>query len=255
MYDQKIKKIEKSKHKRKKENLTNLEILLIKPKFRIYSYLEMYGKLSSQELEKLLGKSKSTVNIHLQDLQERGIISEPTTRDKKGNFIYHLAEDYEERIRELENSIDFTKELSEKQLVKIINIERIMSEINQNNLQILVDFAKKMKNDSESGLSQDTVLELREMMQFLRNKKGELVYDDQGNLQSQFEILNSFQYLTRDEYMIFRQEWRGFLEHVKEKTINLREKNVISDQDKGKTMYLATFGIPIKRMLKLLDIS
>ena len=255
MYEKKIKKIKSSKHKRKKEDLTNLEILLIKPKFRIYSYLEMYGKLSSQALEKLLGKSKSTVNIHLQDLQERGIIAEPTTRDKKGNFIYQLTDDYEEKIRDFEASIDITQELSERDLIDIINIEAKGAQINQNNLQILVDFAKKIKNDSESGLSENQISELREMVQVLRDKSGKLVYDDQGNLQSQYEILNSFQYLTRDEYMIFRQEWRGFLEHVKKKTANLREQKLISDQDMGKTMYIATFGIPIKRMLKLLDIS
>jgi DNA-binding transcriptional ArsR family regulator len=255
MYDEKVKIIKSSKHKRKKKDLTNLEILLIKPKFRIYSYLEMYGKLSSQKLEKLIGKSKSTVNIHLQDLQERGIIAEPTTRDIKGNFIYQLSDDYEEKIRDFEDSIDITQELSERDLIDIINIEGKGAQINQNNLQILVDFAKKIKNDSESGLSENQISELREMVQVLRDKSGKLVYDDQGNLQSQYEILNSFQYLTRDEYMIFRQEWRGFLEHVKKKTANLKEQNLISDQDKGKTMYIATFGIPIKRMLKLLDIS
>ena len=130
-----------------------------------------------------------------------------------------------------------------------------MAQINQNNLQILVDFAKKIKNDSESGLSEESISELREMMQLRRDKKGELVYDDQGDPQSQYEILNSFQYLTRDEYMIFRQEWKGFLEQVKKKTEDLREQNLNSDQDKGKIMYIATFGIPIKRMLKLLDIS
>jgi len=215
MYEKKIIKIKSSKHKRKKEDLSNLEILLIKPKFRIYSYLEMYGKLSSQELETLLGKSKSTVNIHLQDLQERGIIAEPTTRDKKGNFIYKLADDYEDKIREFEMNIDFTQELSEKQLVDIINIEGKMAQINQNNLQILVDFANKVKNKSSSGLSEEILSELKEMIQMIRDKEGKLVYDDQGNLQSRYEILNSFEYLTRDEYMIFRQEWRGFLEQEK----------------------------------------
>lgn len=255
MDEKKVKKLRSSKHKRKKEDLTNLEILLIKPKFRIYSYLEMYGKLSSQELETLLGKSKSTVNIHLQDLQTRGIIAEPTTRDKKGNFIYQLAENYEEKIRDFESNFDFTQELSEKQLADIIDIEGKMAQINQNNLQILVDFANKIKIESKSGLSEKKISELREMMQILRDKEGKLVYDDQGNLLSQYEILNSFDYLTREEYMIFRQEWRGFLEHVKNKTAKLREQNLISDQDMGKTMYIATFGIPMKRMLKFLDIS
>ncbi len=152
-------------------------------------------------------------------------------------------------------NIDITKELSEKQLVDIINIEGKMAQINQNNLQILVDFSNKIKNESISGLSEKKVSELREMVQILRDKEGRLVYDELGNLQSQYEILNSFEYLTRDEYMIFRQEWRGFLEQVKGKTAKLREQNLVSDQYIDKTFYIATFGIPMKRMLKLLDIS
>jgi len=236
-----------------REQSTNLEIFVSKPKFHIYSLLEMYGELSSQELEELIHKSKSSVNVHLQELVKRGIIAEPTTRDKKGNYIYHLSNDYEEKILDFGESFDFTEELTARQLTKIIEIEANGANIHKHNLQILFDFSKEITKESKFGLSEETVTLLQNMTNTLRDEKGNLIYDRYGVPKSHYEILNSYNYLSPLEYSIFRERWNEFLQGVKQSAQKVKESSHNDKSDKGKTMFIAVFGLPLKKMLGYIE--
>ncbi|MBY8982733.1 MAG: helix-turn-helix transcriptional regulator, partial [Candidatus Lokiarchaeota archaeon] len=62
----------------KKNNKINrlelADLLKGKTKFQLYTYLEMYGKLSLTKIAKKLNKSKSTVYEHLKVLHEIGLV-------------------------------------------------------------------------------------------------------------------------------------------------------------------------------------
>lgn len=241
------------KFKRSNDEKTPLELLLSKTKFHIYSYLEIYQQLTSADFERLLSKSKSTIHTHLQDLIEIGIIAVPEIRDIKGNMIYRLAENYNEKIGDFDSEIDFSSpNTSEKDLLKIIQIESAFARINQANSQTLIDFATKINTNAKNGLNSTTLTMLREMTKLKRDVQGNLLKDVEGNNVSQFELLSSFNYMSRDQYSIFRQEWIHFCKNVEEKFENLRESGNLSEDCDDKVMLVTTTGIPMKRLLEFL---
>ncbi|WP_371802348.1 hypothetical protein [Candidatus Lokiarchaeum ossiferum] len=242
------------KFKKSKDEKTPLELLLSKTKFHIYSYLEMYQQLTSADFERLLSKSKSTIHTHLQDLIEIGIIAVPEMRDIKGNMIYRLAEGYNEKIGDFDSDVDFSSpNTSEKDLLKIIQIESAFAKINQANSQYLVDFGKKINEIAKTGLDSSNLAMLRDMTKLKRDKKGNLIKDDKGNSISQFDLLSSFNYMSRAEYLIFREEWSHFLNRVRKKYEELRESGDELSQNDEKVMLVTTTGMPIKRLLEFLN--
>ena len=212
----------------------------------------MFPELTSADFERFFKTGKSTIHKHLQDLIEIGIITEPELRDLKGNIICH--KDYHQKITNFDKDIDYEKsQLNEQELLKIIQIESSFAKINQASNQILIDFANKVTKMAKNGLNPEILKILREMTQHKQSSKGKKLKDQNGNLISQYELLSSFNYMTKPQYMIFRGEWFYFLMSIKKKFEDLSstEDNIKGDNEK--IMLVTTTGIPMKRMLEFLN--
>lgn len=251
------------KSKKTNKEKSSIELLLSKTKFQIYSYLEIYKELTSNTLEKVLKKSKSTIHSHIQDLIDIGIISPPNRRDSLGNIIYCLSPNCYEQLNNMDAEIDLSKpELSEKEMLKLLQIESAFAEIDQANNQILIDFCRKIENQAKKGLKKSTIDMLKEITKhkpFTKEEEKILMSKIQSgeydtiNMKSDYELLSSHNYLTKSEYQLFRGEWVKFILSIKKKTKEHLEKGIIKEETGEKKFLVSTTGIPIKRMLEFLN--
>ncbi|MCF2139152.1 MAG: helix-turn-helix domain-containing protein [Candidatus Lokiarchaeota archaeon] len=107
------------KSKNKSEGVISFkDVMQSKPKFLIFSLLSMFPELSLKQLKEFTSKSKSTISIHLSDMERMGLVRVAREEKARGSIptkYFRLVEDYEEKIarRKCENHEDRIAEFKE----------------------------------------------------------------------------------------------------------------------------------------------
>ena len=116
-----------------------------KRKFQIYTYLEIYGKLSLTEISEKLNKSKSTIYEHLKFLNKIGLVninkrpvptSPPTKGQKVKENIYSINQDFELSFENLIPGLNLKKAIKDDQMKKLAELMLYITKMQMSNLNI-----------------------------------------------------------------------------------------------------------------------
>jgi len=134
------------------------DVLRSKPKFLIFSLLSMYPELSLKELKEFTGKSKSTLSIHLSEMERMGLVVLAREKKARGSIptkFFRLVENYEEKLakRKCKNS-----EVTDTELKEFIQIHQSFAQVQSQFLakwmKYLTALEKRLENDSDQEIRQ-----------------------------------------------------------------------------------------------------
>ena len=232
--------------KKKNNKINRLELadlLKGKTKFQLYTYLEMYGKLSLTKIAKKLNKSKSTVYEHLKVLHEIGLVkiekrpvptSPPTKKPKVKENIYSINPEFE-LIENLIPGLD-PKKITNEQIKMVIDIQLFMTKIYINNFKVQKQVFEKLLNI----LNEDT--------EKIRDKIVSSNIDDfmDNNQLSGFPMISSYMHISVPQFQFLLEKGKEIFmieENDEFKALSQKEKPVI----------LMVSSMPIKNYIEFLN--
>ncbi len=133
-----------------------------KPKFLIFSLLSMYPKITLKDLSKITGKSKSTISVHLSDMENMGLVEVAGEKKARGSIptkFFRLVSNYEEKMAEKcckkeQDNISAAKQALQMQR----SFAQTQVQMLQNWLKYLEQLDKDLDDEVAEGTS-DTVLQ------------------------------------------------------------------------------------------------
>ena len=138
----------------KKEHVSDFFDLLTKTKFQIFTFLNMYGKLSLTEIAQKLNKSKSTIHGHIKKMKEAKAIKEekrPIFSDPKSNKpkvfenVYSINPEFGTEFDDLIPGLNPEK-LNSEQAKVIIDTMLFLTKMRIANLKVQQQFFEKIDN-------------------------------------------------------------------------------------------------------------
>ena len=242
----------------KREQMANLMDLLNKTRFEIYTYLNMYGKLSLTEIAEKLNKSKSTIHEHIKKLKEvngiieekRAIYSDPNS-DKPKVFenVYSLnpevRTDFDAFIPGL-NPEDPTID----QAKAFIDLLLFATKIRKANLNLSQRFLEKVNKDFKKE-PEKIINVVKKLISGLINPKYEIKYDESDNILKEdsesleFPLFSTYAHLSPRQFNMVSEKFAQFCQLF-------YSEEFIKSSDEEKPFIFMVTGIPIKSFLEFL---
>jgi predicted DNA-binding protein YlxM (UPF0122 family) len=243
----------------KKENISDLFDLLSKTKFQIFTFLNMYGKLSLTEIAQKLNKSKSTIHGHIKKMKEvnavneekRPIYSDPKS-DKPKVFenVYSINPEFKLEFDDLIPGLNPEK-LSNEQAKVIIDSLLFVTKIRIANLNIQQQFFEKIAKKFEK--KPEKMKNLTKNIIFgLFNPKCEINEDDLNKLSpvnvenKNFPSISSYLHLSPLQFDMFSEKFGQLCQFFYSEEF----KNASSDEKP--IIFMAT-AIPMKNFIEFLN--
>jgi len=242
----------------KREQMANLMDLLNKTRFEIYTYLNMYGKLSLTEIAEKLNKSKSTIHEHIKKLKEvNGIIEEKRAiyfdpnSDKPKVFenVYSLnpevRTDFDAFIPGL-NPEDPTID----QAKAFIDLLLFATKIRKANLNLSQRFLEKVNKDFKKE-PEKIINVVKKLISGLINPKYEIKYDESDNILKEdsesleFPLFSTYAHLSPRQFNMVSEKFAQFCQLF-------YSEEFIKSSDEEKPFIFMVTGIPIKSFLEFL---
>ncbi|MFX0084024.1 MAG: ArsR/SmtB family transcription factor, partial [Candidatus Hodarchaeota archaeon] len=144
--------------KPKREHVSDLFDLLSKTRFQIFTFLNMYGKLSLTEIAQKLNKSKSTIHGHIKKMknadalieEKRPIYTDPNS-DKPKVFenVYTINPEFGTEFEDIIPGLNL-ENLTVEQAKIIIDTLTFITKMRIANLRIQQQFYNKIENTFET---------------------------------------------------------------------------------------------------------
>lgn len=132
------------------------DVLRSKPKFLIFSLLSMYPELSLKEIKDFTGKSKSTISIHLSDMERMGLVVVSREEKARGSIptkYFRLVENYEEKLAKRKC---YGSEVTDAELKEFIQIHQAFAQVQSQFLnkwmKYLTALEKRLENQSDQEI-------------------------------------------------------------------------------------------------------
>ncbi|MFX1555209.1 MAG: winged helix-turn-helix domain-containing protein [Promethearchaeota archaeon] len=243
----------------KKENVSDLFDLLNKTKFQIFTFLNMYGKLSLTEIAQKLNKSKSTIHGHIKKMKEvkaineekRPIYSDPKS-DKPKVFenVYSLNPEFGTEFDDLIPGLNPQK-LTYEQVKVIIDSLLFLTKMRIANLNVQKQFFEKIGKNFEK--EPEKMKNLTKNIIFgLFNPKCEVNKDNLGKLtqanieNKNFPSISSYLHLSPLQFNMFSEKFGQLCQLFYSEEF----KNASSDEKP--IIFMAT-AIPMKNFIEFLN--
>lgn len=243
----------------KKENISDLFDLLNKTKFQIFTFLNMYGKLSLTEIAQKLNKSKSTIHGHIKKLKEVNAVNEekrPIYTDPKSDKpkvfenVYSINSEFGMEFDDLIPGLNPEK-LTNGQAKVIIDSLQFITKMRIANLNIQQQFFEKIAKNFEK--EPEKMKNLTKNIIFgLFNPKCEIIEDDLDKIppinveNKNFPLISSYLHLSPLQFNMFSEKFGQLCQLFYSEEF----KNASSDEKP--IIFMAT-AIPIKNFIEFLN--
>ncbi|MFX1268947.1 MAG: winged helix-turn-helix domain-containing protein, partial [Promethearchaeota archaeon] len=192
----------------RKEKMAEIVDLLGKTKFQIYSFLNIYGKLSLSEITEKLNKSKSTIHGHIQKMKEfdvileekRPVYSDPgSTKPKVFENTYAINPNFETEFNAILPGLN-PESLTLEQAKTVIDVFLFMTKIRIVNLKIQQQFFEKI--NKIMGSNPEEMINLtKKLIYGLFNPRCNIADNDSrdtltDNENQDFPLLSAYIYLS-----------------------------------------------------------
>ncbi|MFX0043239.1 MAG: winged helix-turn-helix domain-containing protein [Candidatus Hodarchaeota archaeon] len=242
----------------KKEQMSAMFDLLNKTRFQIYTYLNMYGKLSLTEISEKLNKSKSTIHEHIKKLKEvngiieekRAIYSDPNS-DKPKVFenVYSLNPEFSTELEAFIPGFDPEK-LTPDQAKAIINLLLFVTKIRKANLNIAQRFLEKVsknfKEDPEKMINIVKQLIYGLFIPYSDDVDESITISKDDLKIIQFPVLSSYLHLSPKQFNLLLERFGQFCQ------LFYSEEFIKASSDEKPYIFMIT-GIPMKSFLEFLN--
>jgi len=242
----------------RKERMANIVDLLGKTKFQIYSFLNIYGKLSLSEIAQKLNKSKSTIHGHIQKMknfdvileEKRPIYSDPgSAKPKVFENMYSINPNFETELNAILPGIN-PESLTLEQAKIVIDLSLFMTKIRIVNLKIQQQFFEKINSNFESK-PEEMINISKKIVYGLFNPKCDIADNDSGDTlaggeKRDFPLLSAYLYLSPRQFNLFSEKFTQFCQLFYSdefKKLSSNEKPII---------FMGT-GIPMKNFIEFLN--
>ncbi|MFX1325718.1 MAG: winged helix-turn-helix domain-containing protein [Promethearchaeota archaeon] len=240
----------------KKKRMAKIVDLLGKTKFQIFSFLNMYGKLSLSEIAQKLDKSKSTIHGHIKKMKEfdvvieekRPIYSDPES-DKPKVFenVYSINPGFETEFNAILPELNL-ETLTIEQAKTIIDVMLFMTKIRIVNLEIQKQFFEKININLEEN-SVEMINLTKKLIQGLFRPQYDVSEDkseDMNVIEQTFPLISAYIYLSPRQLNLFSEKFNQLCQ-----TFYSEEFNKLSSDEKP-MIFMGT-GIPMKNFIEFLN--
>lgn len=240
----------------KKERMAKIVDLLSKTKFQIFSFLNIYGKLSLSEIAQKLNKSKSTIHGHIKKMKEfdvvieekRPIYSDPES-DKPKVFenVYSINPGFETEFNAILPGLNL-ETLTIEQAKTFIDVMLFMTKIRIVNLEIQKQFFEKININLEEN-SEETIELTKKLIQGLFRPQYDISEDkseDMNVVKQTFPLISAYIYLSPRQLNLFSEKFNQLCQ-----SFSSEEFNKISSNEKP-MIFMGT-GIPMKNFIEFLN--
>jgi predicted DNA-binding protein YlxM (UPF0122 family) len=241
-----------------KEKMAKIIDLLGKTKFQIYSFLNIYGKLSLSEIAQKLNKSKSTIHGHIQKMKEFDVILEEkkpiyvdpgSTKPKVFENIYSINPGFETEFNAILPGLN-PETLTLDQAKTFLDVMLFMTKVRIVNLEIQQQFFEKINTGLESK-PEEMISFTKKLIYGLWNPKCNIADEDSGdtliNKENQdFPLISAYVYLSPRQFNLFSEKFNQlcqFFYSDEFKKLSSDEKPII---------FMGT-GIPMKNFIEFLN--
>ncbi|MFX0040923.1 MAG: helix-turn-helix domain-containing protein [Promethearchaeota archaeon] len=243
----------------KREQMADIMDLLNKTRFQIFTYLNIYGKLSLTEIAEKLHKSKSTIHEHIKKLKEvngiveekRAIYSDPNS-DKPKVFenIYSLNPDFSTELEAFIPGLN-PKEPTVDQAKAIIDLLLFSIKIRKANLNTAQRFIEKVSSNFGKD-PEKTMIDVKKLISGLflpkyEIKKNESEKDAKERSNSrEYPLISTYVHLSPRQFNILSEKFTTFCQLFYSEEFKRASSN-------EKPFIFMTTGIPIKSFLEFLN--
>ncbi|MFX1469814.1 MAG: helix-turn-helix domain-containing protein [Promethearchaeota archaeon] len=243
----------------KREQMADLMDLLNKTRFQIFTYLNMYGKLSLTEIAEKLNKSKSTIHEHIKKLKEvNGVIEEKRAvypdpnADKPKVFenVYSLNPELNTDFEAFIPGIN-PENPTFNQAKAMIDLLLFATKIRKANLNVTQRFLEKVSKNFEKEPEKMRNI-AKKLISGLINPKYKINYNEseknsKEDLESlEFPIFSTYVHLSPRQFNMLSEKYAKFCQFFYSE-----EFNKASDEEKP-FIFMIT-GIPMKEILEFLN--
>ncbi|MFX1588755.1 MAG: winged helix-turn-helix domain-containing protein [Promethearchaeota archaeon] len=236
----------------KKEQMSDLLDLLNKTRFQIYTYLNMYGKLSLTEIAKKLNKSKSTIHEHIKKLKEvngiieekRAIYSDPkSNKPKVFENVYSLNPEFSTDFEAFIPGLNPEKP-SIDQAKAVINLLLYATKIRKANLNIAQRFLEKVSKNFEK--EPERMIDVaKKLISGLLRPKCEINEED-GSKATELPLFSTYLHLSPRQLNMVSEQFTQFYQ------LFYSEEFIKASGNEKPFIFMVT-GIPMKSFLEFLN--
>ena len=243
----------------KKEHVSDFFDLLTKTKFQIFTFLNMYGKLSLTEIAQKLNKSKSTIHGHIKKMKEATAIKEekrPIFSDPKSNKpkvfenVYSINPEFGTEFDDLIPGLNPEK-LTHEQAKVIIDTMLFLTKMRIANLKVQQQFFEKINNSFAE--EPEKMKDLTKKIIFgLFNPKCEINEDNLGttsqvNIEDKdFPSISTYMHLSPLQFNKFSEKFAQLCQ------LFYSEEFIDVSGDEKPIIFMAT-AIPMKNFIEFLN--
>ncbi len=243
----------------KREQMADLMELLNKTRFQIFTYLNMYGKLSLTEIAQKLNKSKSTIHEHIKKLKEvngiieekRAIYSDPNS-DKPKVFenVYSLNPKFSTEFEAFIPGINPEKPTID-QAKAMIGLLLFATKIRKANLNITQQFLEKLNMDFKKepekirNITKKLISGLFNPEYKIKDEKSEKISKDDSE-SIELPIFSTYAHLSPQQLKMVSERYAKFCQ------IFYSEEFINASGEEKPFIFMIT-GIPMKGILEFLN--
>ncbi|MFX1292773.1 MAG: winged helix-turn-helix domain-containing protein [Promethearchaeota archaeon] len=239
----------------KKKRMAKIVDLLSKTKFQIYSFLNIYGKLSLSEIAQKLNKSKSTIHGHIQKMkgfdviieEKRPLFTDPgSAKPKVFENMYSINPNFETEFNAILPGLN-PESLTTEQAKTVLDVMLFMTKIRIVNLEIQQQFFEKINNDLESR-PEEMINLIKKLIYGLFNPyyNSDSEVDLEHNANQEFPLISAYVYLSPRQFNSFSEKFSQlcqFFYSEEFEDLSSNEKPII---------FMGT-GIPMKNFIEFLN--
>lgn len=243
----------------KREHVSDLFDLLSKTRFQIFTFLNMYGKLSLTEIAQKLNKSKSTIHGHIRKMKDANALIEekrPTYSDPNSDKpkvfenVYTINPEFGTEFEDVIPGLNLEK-LTVEQAKIILDTFIFITKMKVANLKIQSQFYKKIENSFET--EPEKMRDLTKKLLFGVFNPKCTIGEDTSNTLSQFSIedkefpaLTIYIHLSPQQFNKFSEKFGDLCKLFLDKDFTK-----VAGEEKPIT-FMAT-AMPIKNFIEFLN--
>ena len=242
----------------RKERMAKIVDLLGKTKFQIYSFLNIYGKLSLSEIAQKLNKSKSTIHGHIQKMKEFDVILEEkrpiyvdpgSAKPKVFENMYSINPGFETDFNAILPGLN-PETLTLEQAKTVLDVMLFMTKVRIVNLEIQQQFFEKINTSLESN-PEEMISLTKKLIYGLFNPKCDITDNVSGdtlinNEPQDFPLLSAYLYLSPRQFNLFSEKFSQLCQLFYSDEF----KKLSSDE---KPIIFMGTGIPMKNFIEFLN--
>jgi predicted DNA-binding protein YlxM (UPF0122 family) len=243
----------------KREQMADLIDLLNKTRFQIFTYLNIYGKLSLTEIAEKLNKSKSTIHEHIKKLKDvngiieekRAIYSDPNS-DKPKVFenIYSLNPEFSTDFEAFIPGLN-PKKPTVDQAKAILDLLLFSIKIRKANLNTTQRFLEKVSKNFETEPEFMMAVVKRLILGLFMPKYEIKQNESENNIKEgpesrDYPLLSTYVHLSPRQFNMVSEKFNQFCQ------LFYSEEFKSATSDEKPFIFMIT-GIPIKNLLEFLN--